>query len=498
MADYDIAKAFRRIELELIASMKRNWEKHNADEEKEGFTWSRWQAEELRNLREYRKNNQTKFSSDFETINQSFINQITQQHDSRFFGINERRMNALVNSSVKDLKSAEVAMLRTTNDSYRKIIYDSQVYLNSGAGTLNKAIDMASDDFLKQGINCVVYKNGRRVNIADYAEMSLRTASTRATLYAGGARRNELGVHTVKVSSYGMCSPTCLPWQGKVYVDDVYSGGTAAEASKLNLPLLSEAIAGGLFHPNCKHMLTTYYLDGLQNNDEGNPRDNQAYENSPEDIQHQKYQLQMQQQKRIAAGSLDQSKIDKAQNAVNQLQAKDDQLNKANIADQYKDEIDNSWESISKIEKGKSKMEIDKLLSSFGMKTEYEIAKVPRILLDVDEDYQSSIYIYRQDIGYMLSRHQGQLTLSDFEKIPEVIENYDVCIKGNLDSEGDYVFYKIFLGSDNSEYGIEVKVRKWKKVERVVHMIRIGSRGNQAHKKLIKYLHNEKVIDFKK
>jgi hypothetical protein len=249
MADYDISEAFRKIELEMVASMKRNWEKHNIDEKTEGFTWSRWQAEQLKGLEDYRKKNSKKFSGKFDVINENYLNQLTSQHETNFFGINERRMNALIESSMGDLKTAETAMLRKTNDEYRKIIFNSQVYLNSGAGSLNKAIDMASDDFLKRGINCVVYKNGRQVNIADYARMSLRTASTRAQLYAGGARRDELGIHTVKVSSYGMCSPTCLPWQGRVYVDNVYSGGTAEEAERLHLPLLSTAIDGGLFHP---------------------------------------------------------------------------------------------------------------------------------------------------------------------------------------------------------------------------------------------------------
>lgn len=333
MADYDISEAFRKIELEMIASMKRNWVKHNMDEKVEGFTWSRWQAEQLRGLEEYRKANQNRFTSDFNTINESYLNQLTGQHETNFFGINKKRMDALVDSSVSDLKKAEYAMLRKTNDQYRKIIFNSQVYLNSGAGSLKKAVDMASDDFLKHGINCVVYKNGRNVNIADYAKMSLRTSTTRATLYAGGARRNELGVHTVKVSSYGMCSPTCLPWQGRVYVDNVYSGGTAAEASRLHLPLLSTAIEGGLFHPNCKHVLTTYYMDGTQNVDNGDPRNKndrnylKKWENSPQEIEHLSLQNQIQAQKRIAAGSLEQSKVDKAQNTVNQLQARDDQLN---------------------------------------------------------------------------------------------------------------------------------------------------------------------------
>ena len=69
----------------------------------------------------------------------------------------------------------------------------------------------------------------------------------------------EWGIHTVLVSRYGACSETCLPWQGKVYIDDVWSGGTTEESERTGYPLLSIAIAGGLFHPNCKHTMTTFF-----------------------------------------------------------------------------------------------------------------------------------------------------------------------------------------------------------------------------------------------
>ena len=55
--EYDIAEAFRRIELELISSMRRNWKRHNEEENKYGFTWSRWQAEQLKSLEEFKKKN---------------------------------------------------------------------------------------------------------------------------------------------------------------------------------------------------------------------------------------------------------------------------------------------------------------------------------------------------------------------------------------------------------------------------------------------------------
>ena len=68
-----------------------------------------------------------------------------------------------------------------------------------------------------------------------------------------------------------------------------------------NLKLLSEVIEGGLFHPNCKHRSTTYFYDlkkaqGKLKND--------GIENPPEEQEHRKNQLHIQQQKRLEEGSL--------------------------------------------------------------------------------------------------------------------------------------------------------------------------------------------------
>ena len=40
----------------------------------------------------------------------------------------------------------------------------------------------------------------------------------------GAAKRfAELGYDTVLISQYGGCSETCEPYQGKVYIDDVFT-----------------------------------------------------------------------------------------------------------------------------------------------------------------------------------------------------------------------------------------------------------------------------------
>ena len=109
---------------------------------------------------------------------------------------------------------------------------------------------------LAAGLNCVQYKNGARHTLADYADMAIRTACKRAKLQGEGQMRQEWGVSTVIMNKRGNPCPKCLPWVGKVLIDDVWSGESHKDGP---YPLMSTAIAAGLYHPRCKDGHTTYF-----------------------------------------------------------------------------------------------------------------------------------------------------------------------------------------------------------------------------------------------
>ena len=119
---------------------------------------------------------------------------------------------------------------------------------------------------LAAGLNCVQYKNGARHTLADYADMAIRTACKRAKLQGEGQMRQEWGVSTVIMNKRGNPCPKCLPWVGKVLIDDVWSGESRKDGP---YPLMSTAIAAGLYHPRCKDGHTTYF-EGIST-----PPDNQ-------------------------------------------------------------------------------------------------------------------------------------------------------------------------------------------------------------------------------
>lgn len=285
MTEYDITEAFRAIEKELLESMLRNMERHRAEETEEGFEWSMWQAEQLKSLEKYKKDNQKKYEKRFKEINGQIEVLIIKARETgnmeqeikilqaikkgfkgagkasrgataEFFKLNDRKLEALIKATINDMEKAEIAILRKAEDDYRKAIFNAQVYANTGAGTYEKAVDMATKDMLSRGLNCVVYANGAQHTLADYADMAIRTANKRAYLQGEGEKRQEWGISTVIVNKRGNPCPKCAPFVGKVMIDDVWSGGKKEDGP---YPLISTAIRYGLYHPRCKDSHTTYF-----------------------------------------------------------------------------------------------------------------------------------------------------------------------------------------------------------------------------------------------
>lgn len=285
MADeYDIGQAFAKIEKELMASMIRNMRNHKVEEVNEQRQWAMWQVEQLKGLEKYKRSNKEVYGKKFQQINAQIeeliciakkegeMNQeieilraikkgfpakrVPSGATAEFFRLNERKLEALIDATQKDMQKAETAILRMANDRYRKVIFNAQVYANTGAGTYEKAVDMATKDYLSAGFNCVEYKNGARHTLSDYADMAIRTASKRAYLQGEGQKRQEWGIATVIMNKRGNPCPKCLPFCGKILIDDVWSGGTAENGP---YPLMSSAISAGLYHPRCRDSHTTYF-----------------------------------------------------------------------------------------------------------------------------------------------------------------------------------------------------------------------------------------------
>lgn len=502
MIDFkDIAKIFEEIELSLIKSLKRNLSRYKQEEKEQGFEWASWQAEKLRNLDKFRKENSSIMNEYTDIIDSDTrqlmeeqfregVNGITVKHpetisetpqtvlasEPKFFGVDDRKITKLIDDVVNLEKHAEVAALRTMDDVYRQTVHKAQLAMSTGM-PLQKAIDMSVKDFLDKGINCIVYRDGRRVNIADYVRMALRTASTRAKLQGESAKYSAMGYDTVIVTQYSMCSKTCLPWQGRPYINDVFvlwdgeieergNGGLWGKSHYCGkwFPLLSMAINAGLFHPNCRHTIGLY-KEGITNIPE--PVNNTEAEKRYKLEQKQRrLENEVRKARRRAEGVSDPENIRRAKKEINEAQKRlADFINQTNAAygktilkrnyDRekiYPKSVDISQES-GIIESGSDEMaEITKLGTIDTQPLEKEFGKLKTNEIIVTNERIDHIKLHHPE-DYALFEQFGISTVEHPDIIikDEKNENTVFMVK-KLENTNLNVVAKLIVDTDESSY----------------------------------------------
>lgn len=341
MSDFDkeIAEIYKDMELKMIESMKRNLGSHLAEEDEAGIDYPQWQAIKIRELRKYQRHNKMLLKNSTRGMAKNIKDHIRDEmkqgslHEMKrfkeakgagyksavamkdsFFKINTRKVDALINSVQLDFSRADKAVLRMMNDTYRSTIFKYGMYVTNGVYTEKQAYDTAVKDFLSRGINCIEYKDGRRVNIADYTSMAIRTVNQRAYMAGEGEFRKELGETLVIISKHATSCKLCKPFENKVLIDDVYSGGTPDDGDYM---LLSQAMAEGLFHPRCRHGLGTYYPE-LEDIVHYETEDNKLNEYGTEELNRAHVENMIQKYKRLTVGSIDPDNIAKYQARLNE------------------------------------------------------------------------------------------------------------------------------------------------------------------------------------
>lgn len=281
ITEYDIAAVLDQMELDLLRAMKKRLTPKSGES---ALEWHRRQLEEIKRFRRenraiinrYRHQvgdmSKRALRDQYITQLDSYINLIastaTGGLKSRIqrmggitvdslIGIDNARMVAIMQAARNDIDNKIYSLYRRTEDEYRKTIFKSTVLTNSGQCGLVEAIQVAERDYLNKGLTVCVYKNGMKMPIRSYAEMAIRTNTIRAASAARGTVQDYLGIYTVRVSQHNCSCPLCGPWQGAILIDDVYTSGKPDG----KYTLMSQAIAAGYKHPNCRHTETPYDPD---------------------------------------------------------------------------------------------------------------------------------------------------------------------------------------------------------------------------------------------
>jgi len=160
--------------------------------------------------------------------------------------------NTFKEATVSLLEKTSLQILRTTQDLHRNvaIMAGEATFKEADIFTRKILSQTMLDDYAKRGLTSVVYKNGARVSIDAYAEMVGRTMSSHAAVQASLNRYTEYGYNLVRITSHFTACELCAPWEGQILNKN---GGDAKYRG------LDEAIAAGLFHPNCRHDVNPYF-----------------------------------------------------------------------------------------------------------------------------------------------------------------------------------------------------------------------------------------------
>lgn len=169
------------------------------------------------------------------------------------------------------LDGAAVPIVRSAVDAYQQVAAAPVANILGGAQTRRVAAQGAWNRLLDQGFTAFTDARGRRWSAAGYVEMATRTATAQAAVQGHLDRLESLGLDLVIVSDAPQECKLCRPWEGKILQRAGAGGERTIEAesdldgSPITVRIagsVTEAVAAGLMHPNCRHNLNAY-LPGL-------------------------------------------------------------------------------------------------------------------------------------------------------------------------------------------------------------------------------------------
>lgn len=171
----------------------------------------------------------------------------------QFGRFNVGRVRGMVEELVTNVQSTHLRILRSTVDSYQRVIAEGAGQVLTGSMTRRQATQLALNRFADQGISGFVDRTGRAWNLPSYVETATRSATGRAAVSGHLESLVDAGHDLVIVSDSPRECPLCRPWEGEILS---ITGRTA------RYRMLAEAEASGLFHANCTHS-TGIYIEGV-------------------------------------------------------------------------------------------------------------------------------------------------------------------------------------------------------------------------------------------
>lgn len=122
----------------------------------------------------------------------------------------------------------------------------------TGAMSKDEAMARACGEWIENGIPAITDRKGREWTVESYADMVIRSNTTRVATDVQFQRTEEYGLDLIEVSSHAGARPLCAPYQGKIY---------SMSGKSKKYPAFSTTSYGepaGLFGINCGHWMRPF------------------------------------------------------------------------------------------------------------------------------------------------------------------------------------------------------------------------------------------------
>lgn len=182
-----------------------------------------------------------------------------------FAPVASHAVQALVDAAVRRARGLAVPILRGTEDTFRRLVYDEAAQVVVGVQTRRQGSAALVSKMAAAGI-VFTDASGRRWEAGAYAEMAVRTAAGQALVQGHLDRFQEAGHDLVVVSDAPEECALCRPWEGRILSISGRNVGTVTGVNPLTGGPVSVSVRGsvaqaraaGLWHPNCRHSVTLF------------------------------------------------------------------------------------------------------------------------------------------------------------------------------------------------------------------------------------------------
>lgn len=168
-----------------------------------------------------------------------------------FGAIHQQAAQVLAENAFERLDNVAQVIGRQTNGIYRELALENVRGSVVGYDTWKQAADRFKEQLAERGVTGFKDRSGRMWRMTTYSEMVARTTIQEAHTQGTLNRLSEQGHDLIIVSRHRSPCELCGVWEGKVL---------SITGKTKGYPTFEEAKANGLMHPNCRHVVSLYFV----------------------------------------------------------------------------------------------------------------------------------------------------------------------------------------------------------------------------------------------